>query len=80
MESSRLGSQLDLIPLKCQSCPSSTLKEQESTLEMWACSWQNVVLDIKPYVPEFDVTEAETVGWLRDQEPDMTKDDGGFHD
>jgi tRNA-Thr(GGU) m(6)t(6)A37 methyltransferase TsaA len=38
------------------------------------------ILDIKPYVPQFDVTEAEKIGWLKDRisNVEKTKDDGRF--
>jgi tRNA-Thr(GGU) m(6)t(6)A37 methyltransferase TsaA len=40
------------------------------------------VLDIKPYVPEFDVAETESMGWLRDRIAKLgdTTDDGRFSD
>lgn len=38
------------------------------------------VLDIKPYVPQFDATETEKIGWLKDRihMVEETKDDGRF--
>jgi len=38
------------------------------------------LLDIKPYVPEFDIREAERIGWLKDKihKLPVTKDDGRF--
>ena len=38
------------------------------------------LLDIKPYVPEFDVFEAEKTGWLRNSVHKLrgTRDDGRF--
>jgi tRNA-Thr(GGU) m(6)t(6)A37 methyltransferase TsaA len=38
------------------------------------------VLDIKPYVPQFDAIETEKIGWLEDRirMVDETKDDGRF--
>ena len=38
------------------------------------------LLDIKPYVPDFDVREAESIGWLEANvhKLDKTKDDGRF--
>lgn len=38
------------------------------------------LLDIKPYVPEFDVRKVEKIGWLekRVSRLDETKDDGRF--
>ncbi len=38
------------------------------------------LLDIKPYVPEFDIREVKKIGWLKknvDKLPN-TKDDGRF--
>jgi hypothetical protein len=39
------------------------------------------VLDIKPYVPQFDAIEAERIGWLKDRvnRVNDTKDDARFH-
>jgi tRNA-Thr(GGU) m(6)t(6)A37 methyltransferase TsaA len=38
------------------------------------------LLDIKPYVPEFDTREAEKIGWLKKKIHNVTtlKDDGRF--
>jgi tRNA (Thr-GGU) A37 N-methylase len=38
------------------------------------------LLDIKPYVPEFDIREAERIGWLEKNihELSTSKDDGRF--
>ncbi len=38
------------------------------------------LLDIKPYVPEFDAVDAEKIGWLQKQVKKLpgTKDDGRF--
>lgn len=38
------------------------------------------LLDLKPYVPAFDVRQCERVGWLTDRHPDAEKmrDDGRF--
>jgi tRNA-Thr(GGU) m(6)t(6)A37 methyltransferase TsaA len=38
------------------------------------------VLDIKPYIPQFDAIETEKIGWLKDRihMVDETKDDGRF--
>jgi len=38
------------------------------------------LLDIKPYVPEFDIREAEKIGWLEKNVPKLStsKDDGRF--
>lgn len=38
------------------------------------------LLDIKPYVPEFDVRKVERIGWLQDKihELSASKDDGRF--
>ena len=38
------------------------------------------LLDIKPYVPEFDVRDAEKIGWLEKKvhRISKTKDDGRF--
>jgi tRNA-Thr(GGU) m(6)t(6)A37 methyltransferase TsaA len=38
------------------------------------------LLDIKPYVPQFDALEAERIGWLKDRiyRVNETKDDGRF--
>jgi tRNA-Thr(GGU) m(6)t(6)A37 methyltransferase TsaA len=38
------------------------------------------VLDIKPYVPQFDALETEGIGWLKDRihMVNETKDDGRF--
>ena len=38
------------------------------------------LLDIKPYVPEFDAVHAEKTGWLQDRVTKLTgtKDDGRF--
>jgi len=38
------------------------------------------LLDIKPYVPEFDIREAERIGWLEKNVPKLStsKDDGRF--
>ena len=38
------------------------------------------VLDIKPYVPQFDAVETEKIGWLKDRihMVEETKDDGRF--
>lgn len=38
------------------------------------------LLDIKPYVPEFDVFEAGKAGWLRNRVHKLrrTRDDGRF--
>jgi tRNA-Thr(GGU) m(6)t(6)A37 methyltransferase TsaA len=38
------------------------------------------LLDIKPYVPEFDVREAENIGWLEENvfKLSTSKDDGRF--
>ena len=38
------------------------------------------LLDIKPYVPEFDVREAEKIGWLEEEVHKLpaSKDDGRF--
>jgi tRNA (adenine37-N6)-methyltransferase len=38
------------------------------------------LLDIKPYVPEFDVKDAEKTGWLKDKVGKLpeSKDDGRF--
>ena len=38
------------------------------------------LLDIKPYVPEFDIREVERIGWLEEKVHKlwMTKDDGSF--
>jgi tRNA-Thr(GGU) m(6)t(6)A37 methyltransferase TsaA len=38
------------------------------------------VLDIKPYVPQFDATGTEKIGWLKDRicMAEKTKDDGRF--
>jgi len=38
------------------------------------------LLDIKPYVPEFDIREVERIGWLKDKihKLPVTKDDGRF--
>jgi tRNA (Thr-GGU) A37 N-methylase len=38
------------------------------------------VLDIKPYVPQFDATGTERIGWLTDRihMAKGTKDDGRF--
>ena len=38
------------------------------------------LLDIKPYVPQFDVKEAKSIGWLEKniQKLPRTKDDGRF--
>jgi len=40
------------------------------------------VLDIKPYVPEFDRVEAKRIGWLRDRVHNVEeiRDDGRFRD
>ncbi|ADC65455.1 protein of unknown function UPF0066 [Ferroglobus placidus DSM 10642] len=39
-----------------------------------------LLLDIKPYVPEFDVREADRIGWLKENLHKLTtsKDDGRF--
>jgi tRNA-Thr(GGU) m(6)t(6)A37 methyltransferase TsaA len=41
---------------------------------------QTPLLDIKPYVPEFDVRELQRIGWLEKKvhKLRMTKDDGRF--
>ena len=38
------------------------------------------LLDIKPYVPQFDIREVERIGWLKKNifKLDKTKDDGRF--
>lgn len=38
------------------------------------------LIDIKPYVPAFDVRECERIGWLTDRHPnaDRMQDDGRF--
>ena len=38
------------------------------------------LLDIKPYVPEFDVHDVESIGWLEDNVKKMKRvsDDGRF--
>jgi tRNA-Thr(GGU) m(6)t(6)A37 methyltransferase TsaA len=38
------------------------------------------LLDIKPYVPEFDMREAEKIGWLKEKMHKLStsKDDGRF--
>jgi tRNA (Thr-GGU) A37 N-methylase len=38
------------------------------------------LLDIKPYVPEFDIQEAEKIGWLEKNVYKLSeaKDDGRF--
>ena len=38
------------------------------------------LLDIKPYVPDFDVREVERIGWLKNniQKLNKMKDDGRF--
>jgi tRNA (Thr-GGU) A37 N-methylase len=38
------------------------------------------LLDIKPYVPEFDIREVERIGWLADnvQKVSRSRDDGRF--
>jgi len=38
------------------------------------------LLDIKPYVPEFDIFEVERIGWLEDnvQKVSRSRDDGRF--
>jgi len=38
------------------------------------------LLDIKPYVPKFDIREAERIGWLEKNVPKLSilKDDGRF--
>jgi tRNA (Thr-GGU) A37 N-methylase len=38
------------------------------------------LLDIKPYVPEFDARNADRIGWLRKNvhNLDTSKDDGRF--
>jgi tRNA-Thr(GGU) m(6)t(6)A37 methyltransferase TsaA len=38
------------------------------------------VIDIKPYVPQFDVIETERIGWLEDRinRVDEIRDDGRF--
>jgi tRNA-Thr(GGU) m(6)t(6)A37 methyltransferase TsaA len=38
------------------------------------------LLDIKPYVPRFDVREADSIGWLEENihEVEISKDDGRF--
>jgi tRNA-Thr(GGU) m(6)t(6)A37 methyltransferase TsaA len=38
------------------------------------------LLDIKPYVPEFDIREVERIGWLEDnvQKVSRSRDDGRF--
>jgi tRNA-Thr(GGU) m(6)t(6)A37 methyltransferase TsaA len=38
------------------------------------------LLDIKPYIPQFDAIETEKIGWLRDRirMVEETKDDGRF--
>ena len=38
------------------------------------------LLDIKPYVPEFDMREVESIGWLKDNlyKLSTSKDDGRF--
>jgi tRNA-Thr(GGU) m(6)t(6)A37 methyltransferase TsaA len=38
------------------------------------------VLDIKPYIPQFDAIETEKIGWLKDRigMVEETKDDGRF--
>jgi tRNA-Thr(GGU) m(6)t(6)A37 methyltransferase TsaA len=38
------------------------------------------VLDIKPYIPQFDAVETEKIGWLKDRirMVEETKDDGRF--
>jgi len=38
------------------------------------------LLDIKPYVPEFDIREVESIGWLEKnvRKLSTTKDDGRF--
>lgn len=40
------------------------------------------LLDIKPYVPEFDRYPAERIGWLEDKVERLegTRDDGRFHE
>ncbi|MCJ2670136.1 MAG: tRNA (N6-threonylcarbamoyladenosine(37)-N6)-methyltransferase TrmO [Candidatus Thermoplasmatota archaeon] len=40
------------------------------------------LLDIKPYVPEFDVREATSIGWLKKRVDRLskTRDDGRFSD
>jgi tRNA-Thr(GGU) m(6)t(6)A37 methyltransferase TsaA len=40
------------------------------------------VLDIKPYVPQFDATGTEKIGWLKDRihMAEKTKDDGRFQE
>jgi tRNA-Thr(GGU) m(6)t(6)A37 methyltransferase TsaA len=40
------------------------------------------VLDIKPYVPQFDAIRAEKIGWLKDRihMVQKTKDDGRFQE
>ena len=37
------------------------------------------LLDIKPYVPEFDVHPASKAGWLDEQRADRTEADDRFH-
>jgi len=38
------------------------------------------LLDIKPYVPQFDIVEVERIGWLEDnvQKVSRSRDDGRF--
>jgi len=38
------------------------------------------LLDIKPYVPQFDAHTASRAGWLDDSETDRRLADGRFHD
>jgi tRNA-Thr(GGU) m(6)t(6)A37 methyltransferase TsaA len=38
------------------------------------------LLDIKPYVPEFDAHPASKAGWLDEQREDRREADGRFHE
>jgi tRNA (Thr-GGU) A37 N-methylase len=37
------------------------------------------LLDIKPYVPEFDAHSSSKAGWLDEQREDRKEADGRFH-
>ena len=41
---------------------------------------QTPLFDIKPFVPEFDLREAESIGWLENKsgKAEILKDDGRF--
>jgi tRNA (Thr-GGU) A37 N-methylase len=38
------------------------------------------LLDVKPYIPEFDVRKVDKIGWIEEkiQKLDETEDDGRF--